>query len=743
MNKAIVLLITDMRCASCVKAIETALQKVNGVEQASVNFAERTATIYGDVNIQTLIKSVKAAGYTATSPKLDSDSTKRLSATDQTKQEFQQELQKTWIAFAISIPIMALSMSGRMPSIDTVAGRFSWSIVGIAALVVLLYCGNTFFRGFIRSIKHRKATMDTLVAIGSGAAWIFSTLIIIAPTIIPPNARHLYFDTAIMIISFLKLGSTLELRAKGNTSQALQKLLNLRPKTACIIRGDREIDLAIAAIQAGDLIRIHPGETIPVDGVIVEGESSIDESMLTGEPLPIAKTVNSFVTSGTLNQTGSFIFQAQRVGKETSLARIIQLVRQAQNSKLPISRLVDQVSSIFVPIVITIAILTALVWGLFGPDPRISYTLVTTIAVLIIACPCALGLATPISIINSIGIAATNGILIRDGAALQAAEALDIIILDKTGTITTGKPEVTQIITQADWQENDLLQLATSIERQSEHPLATALMNAAQQRQLELLKVTEFSAIAGHGVRAKWNDKLVLLGNDRFMTQMGIDYQAVAAQVTALQEQAETPIFIAVDNQLAGVITVADPIKPDSKEAIAQLRKLGLKVVMLSGDSKAAANTVAKQVGIKRVIAEVLPHEKAKHIIERQAAGAHVAMVGDGVNDAPALANADVSFAIASGSDIAIESADITLMRSSLLGIADAIYISRSTMRNIKQNLFAAFGYNIIAIPIAAGALYPLTGWLLSPMIAAAAMALSSVTVVSNANRLRRLKLAK
>jgi Cu+-exporting ATPase len=611
------------------------------------------------------------------------------------------------------------------------------------------YSGGRFYRGAWKSFLNHNANMDTLIALGTGAAWIFSVIILLAPSLVPESARHVYFEAAAIIIALINFGSALEMRARGKTSQAIRRLIGLTPKTARVVRNGEDADVPIEEIGLSETLRVRPGEKIAVDGVIIEGHSTIDESMLTGEPMPVSKGKGDIVVAGTLNKMGSFLFLASRIGKDTTLARIIELVQKAQNTKPAIARLVDKVSSIFVPVVMIIAVLTCLVWfnyaevlapDLIGPVSRVSFMLVTTMTVLIIACPCALGLATPISIMVGVGKAAEYGVLIRKGDALQRAGQLTTVVMDKTGTVTEGRPMVTRLVPSGSWGENRLLQMAASIEAGSEHPLAEAVMDAARQKGLNLLVLDRFSAIAGSGVRARIEGKNTLFGNAKLMANNQIDTGSLVNEAEELANKSQTPMFLAVDGQMAGIVAVADPIKEDSRDAIKRLQAQGIRVVMLTGDNQAPAEVVAQDVGVDEVIAEVLPEDKAKKVAELQSAGAVVGMVGDGINDAPALASADVGFAIGTGTDIAIESSDITLMRGSLHGVADAIAVSKATVSNIKQNLFGAFIYNALGIPLAAGILFPITGLLLNPIIAGAAMAMSSVTVVTNANRLRFFK---
>ena len=728
--------IGGMSCAGCVATVEEALQRAPGVATAAVNFAEHTAEVSGDVTVAALIEAVVAAGYEAAELKGTEDEAQQREAADLA--EYHSLLKKSALAGVIGAPLMLLDWIGAMPMLHG-GGRLFWFVVGVVSLGVMIYSGGRFFIGAWRSFRNHNANMDTLIALGTGSAWLFSMLITLMPSLVPMEAQHLYFEAGVIIIALINLGSALEMRARGKTSEAIRRLIGLQPKTARVVRNGVEVDVPIAQVGLNETLRVRPGEKIAVDGVIIDGHSTIDESMLTGEPLPVEKHVGDEVTGGTLNRSGAFLFQATRIGSETVLARIIEMVRQAQNSKPAIGRLVDKVASVFVPTVLIIAVLTFMVWFNFGPEPKSAYVLLTTMTVLIIACPCALGLATPISIMVGVGKAAEHGVLIRNGEALQRAGQLTTIVLDKTGTITEGRPTVTALIPVAG-DEDELLRLAASLEASSEHPLAEAIVAAAHDRDLMLHKVENFSAIVGHGVQGEAKGQMLLLGNHRLMTERGVDVAALIERADELAQWGQTPMFIAVNGALAGIVAVADPVKADSKAAIARFHRAGLKVVMLTGDNRTTAEAVAQQVGVDEFFAEVLPGDKASKVAELQQRGEVVAMVGDGINDAPALAQADVGFAIGSGTDVAIESADVTLMRSSLHGVVDAIEVSRATVRNIKQNLWGAFIYNTLGIPVAAGVLYPIAGILLNPVIAGAAMALSSLTVVSNANRLRWFK---
>ena len=582
--------------------------------------------------------------------------------------------------------------------------------------------------------------MDTLIALGTGTAWIYSMVVVFAPDAVPLMARHVYFEATAMIIGLIDLGLALEIKARGRTSEAIKRLIGLQPKNARVIRDGEEIDIPIEDVALDDQLRIRPGEKIPVDGIVIEGSTSVDESMLTGEPMPVEKAAGDEVVAGTINKSGTVIFKAIRVGKDTALAQIIEMVKRAQNSKPSIGRLADVISGYFVPVVMIIAILSALAWLNFGPAPAVAFAIVSATTVLIIACPCALGLATPMSVMVGVGKAAEAGVLIRNGEALQTASQISAMILDKTGTITEGSPQVTEIQLTGDHKEEDILRLAASLESGSEHPLALSIVESAKAQGFTLSKVTNFNAIAGHGVEGEVDGSTLLFGNEKLMEERSISINHHIADAQRMASEAQTPMYLAINGQLAAIIAVSDPIKKDSVEAVKRLQANGIRVVMLTGDNRATAKAVAEKVGITEFVAEVLPEDKSNKIEELQAQGEIVGMTGDGINDAPALAQANVGFAIGTGTDVAIESADITLMRGSLHGLADAIAISKATLRNIKQNLFGAFIYNVAGIPFAAGVLYPFFGLLLSPVIAGAAMAFSSLTVVSNANRLRLFK---
>ncbi len=730
--------ISGMSCAGCVSSVETALNSVAGVEEATVNFAEHTAIVKGDMDIADVINAVKQASYDAAELKGGDEEEAEKEAVEFAY--YRALLKKAWVAAIVGVPLFVGGMTGFFPEIDAPNGQLVWLLLGFLTLGVMFYSGKHFFTGAWKSFRVHNANMDTLIALGTGAACTYSFVIVLFPDSVPSLARHAYFEAAVIIIGLINFGSALEMKARGKTSEAIKRLIGLQPKTARVLRDGKEIDVPIGEVGLDETLRVRPGERIAVDGVIIEGHSSIDESMLTGEPMPVEKNVGDEVSTGTINASGSFLFISKRIGTDTVLAQIIGMVRQAQSTKPAIGRLVDKVASVFVPVVLIVTVITFLVWYNFGGDSAISYALVTAMTVLIIACPCALGLATPISIMVGVGKAAEMGILIRNGDALQQAGKLTTIVLDKTGTVTEGKPAVTEIILAEGIDESFLLVMGASIEAGSEHPLAAAIVTYANEKEIDLLKTENFSAVTGQGVSGVIDGKNILFGNARLMKNNAVEITQLESKAQSLSEQGRTSMYLAADGKLQGIIAVSDPIKKDSVAAVKRLHDLGMKVVMLTGDSQRTAEAVAQQVGVDEVIAEVLPQDKAAKVVSLQDSGEQVAMVGDGINDAPALAQANVGFAIGSGTDVAIESADITLMRGSLHGVADAVAISRATIRNIKQNLFGAFIYNSFGIPVAAGILFPFFGILLNPMIAGAAMAMSSVTVVTNANRLRFFK---
>ena len=617
--------------------------------------------------------------------------------------------------------------------------RLVWQIIGVITLLVMIIAGGHFYRSAWKSLCNRTATMDTLVALGTAVAWAYSASVVLFPASFPLPARHLYFEASAMIIGLINLGHALEQRARQHSSQALEKLLDLTPQEATVIRDEGDISLPVSQIEPGMRLRLRAGHRVPVDGIIDSGQGTLDESMLTGEAWPQQKTVDDPVHAGTLVVDGTLSFRATATGKNTALARIISLVRNAQSSKPQIGQLADRISAIFVPAVIIIALLSGLIWYLVGPAPQFAYSMVVITTVLIIACPCALGLATPMSIIAGVGRAAEAGILVKDAGALQQASSVGTVVFDKTGTLTTGRPAVTGVTLFNHSSEQQILTLAAAVEQHSSHPLATAILTHAAATSLP--EVSHLQTLAGKGLSAKCDGHQLLLGNQQLLSDAGVDVVAADESMHNTSLQGATPVLLAIDGQLAALLAISDPLRPETVQVVAQLQQQGYQVVMLTGDRKKTAEVVAASAGIRQVIAEVLPADKANAVKQLQQQGHRVAMVGDGINDAPALAQAETGIAISGGSDIAIETATMALMRQDLRAVTDALTISVATLRNMKQNLFGAFVYNCLGIPLAAGVLYPLTGTLLNPVIAGAAMALSSITVVSNANRLLRFRL--
>ncbi|WP_436639384.1 heavy metal translocating P-type ATPase [Microbaculum sp. FT89] len=743
--------IENMHCASCVTRIEQALYMTPGVISARANLGPNAVDVEydpGSVDFEGIRRAIVSAGHKVAKPEAaavkaaveDGGDAEQVAR----EAEYRTLMRKFWVAAAISIPVMALSYPDLIPGLrdwmpmgsDT--RRVVWALLGVISLPVLLWAGSQFFVGMWDALKHRSANMHTLIAIGITAAFLYSVIAVAFPGIFPDLAlAEVFWDVTDVVVALVVLGLALEIKAKGRTSEAIKKLIGLQAKTARVVRDGEEVDLPVEEVVVGDIVVVRPGDKIPVDGAVIEGSSAVDESMITGESIPVEKRVGDEVIGATLNKTGSFKFKATKVGKDTALASIIRMVKDAQGSKAPIQRVVDLVSGYFVPTVMILAILAFVAWYLIGPEPRFVYATIVLVTTLIIACPCALGLATPTSLTVGLGKGAENGILIRSGDALQTSQKLDAIILDKTGTITRGEPALTDVIAAQGQEEGDVLRLAASLERGSEHPLGEAIVKGADERGLPLADTETFAAVPGHGVTGRVDGRDVLLGNAKLMGDRGIAIETLATDWERLATEGKTPMYVAVDGKAAGLIAVADTVKPDSKDAIETLKRLGIEVVMLTGDNARTAAAIAREVGIDRVLAEVLPDDKAHEVQKLQLEGKTVGMVGDGINDAPALAQADVGFAIGTGTDVAIEASDVTLIKGSLTGVVTAIEISRATMRNVRQNLIGAFGYNTLGIPVAMGVLYPFLGILLSPLIAAAAMAFSSVTVVTNANRLR------
>ena len=675
---------------------------------------------------------------------------KTVSAVEEANPELIDMTRRFWMGAALALPVFVLAMAHMIPALrheNWVMGDTSRWIQFALSTPVVLWAGWPFFKRAWRSLVTWHLNMFTLIAIGVGAAYLFSAAVMFMPGAFPtsfgPDGKvGIYFEAAAVIVVLVLLGQVLELRARSKTGSAIRALLNLAPKTARVVQDGEERDVPLESVQAGAKLRVRPGEKIPVDGVLFEGKTSVDESMITGEPIPVEKGISDKVTGGTLNTTGSFLMQAEHVGSETVLARIVQMVADAQRSRAPIQALADKVSGYFVPAVLAVAFLTFLGWSWLGPEPRFAHAIVNAVAVLIIACPCALGLATPMSVMVGIGRGAQEGVLIRNAEAMEVLEKVTTVVVDKTGTLTEGKPRLTQILPLNGLSEDELLVLAASVEQNSEHPLATAIVHGAKERNLKLEGVADFTSITGGGVVGRIGGREIAVGKLNFLHERGVsDLGGVEAKATTLQEEGQTAMFVAINGQAAGILTVSDPIKASTSEAIAQLHQLGLKIIMLTGDNERTANAVAKKLGLDQVEAGVEPQNKHERVQQLRQQGQIVAMAGDGINDAPALAAAHVGIAMGTGTDVAMESAGITLVKGDLRGIAKAITLSRLMMRNIRQNLFFAFVYNALGIPVAAGVLYPFFGLLLSPIIAGAAMSLSSVSVIANALRLRKTKL--
>lgn len=738
-----------MHCASCVSTVEQALLNTYGVNSASVNFASSVVNVEyspeatGFPKIESILKEI---GYRAELITDDSEAVLEHQESAQ-EMEYRTLMRKFWFAAIVSIPVMVFSYPDFIPGLKdwmpmgSMNRRVVWGLLGLLTLPVMLWSGSQFYSGMWSALKHRTANMHTLIASGISAAYIYSAVAVLFPQWFPEQAlAEAFWDVATVVVALVVLGMALEVKAKGKTSEAIKKLIGLQAKTARVIRDDVEQDIPIESVISGDMVIVKPGEKIPVDGVVVHGSSSVDESMITGESMPVEKHEDDTVIGATLNKTGSFTFRATNVGKDSALANIIRMVQDAQGSKAPIQKIVDLVAAYFVPAVMILGISAFIVWYNIGPEPRVVYATIVLVTTLIIACPCALGLATPTSLTAGVGKGAEYGVLIRSGDALQTAQKLTAVVLDKTGTITKGAPELTDTIAAPDFDERGMLFMAASLEKGSEHPLGEAIVSGAENLGITLTQAINFAAIPGHGVSGEVNGNTVLLGNEKLLDDRGIDSSPLKGKWAELASDGKTPMYVAVGGSVVGLIAVADTIKEDSIVAIKTLRDMGLAVIMLTGDNQRTADAIAQQVGVSRVLADVLPEDKALAVKKLQLEGHVVAMVGDGINDAPALVQADIGLAIGTGTDVAIEASDVTLISGNLSGVVTAIQISRATMRNVHQNLFGAFIYNTLGIPVAMGLLYPVFGVLLSPLIAAAAMAFSSVTVVTNANRLRFFK---
>jgi Cu+-exporting ATPase len=745
--------VTGMTCASCVERVGRALEKVPGVLEANVNLANERATVgyvSGQVELRDLEEAVEGAGYEVVRGEESS-----------VEDTHEREHKKLRMDFLLSATLTALILLGSLPMMLGLEPLIPmmWLNLGLLVLAtpVQFWAGRRFYRGAWGALRHGQANMNTLVVMGTTAAYLYSAVAALAPGLFAAGRADVYFDTSALIITLILLGRLLEARAKGRTNEAIKKLAGLQAKTARVVRGGEEVDVPVEDVHVGDVVVVRPGQKVPVDGRVVSGGSAVDESMITGESIPVTKREGDEVIGATINASGSFRFAATKVGEDTALYRIMRMVEEAQGSKAPIQRLADRISAVFVPAMIGVAAATFAVWLLLGPEPALTFALLNTVAVLIIACPCAMGLATPTSIMVGTGKGAEAGILIKGGEALEGAHKLDTVVLDKTGTLTRGRPELTDVVVADGIREQELLRLVASAERGSEHPLGEAIVRgASRDRGLPLAEADAFEAVSGGGIRARVEGQEVLVGSRRFLSEAGVPEDGLAPKGEELAREGKTPMFVAVDGEPAGLVAVADVVRYESREAVGRLHALGLEVAMLTGDNRRTAEAIARELGVDRVVAEVRPEDKAAEVKRLQAEGKKVGMVGDGINDAPALAQADVGIAIGTGTDVAMEAGDLTLISGDVRGVARAISLSKATVRNIKQNLFWAFAYNVALIPVAAGVLYPLFSdgsvpeilkpvlgeyGFLNPILAATAMALSSVAVLSNALRLHRVKI--
>ena len=744
-SQEVVLDVQDMTCASCVGRVEKALLKVPGVQSAAVNLATGKATIQSlqGVAIGDLVEAVSKAGYPAkpASAAAPGDQAERA------HQHYESVRNRFWLAAVLAFPVFILEMGGHMvPAFHhwvsaTIGTQNSWLLQFVLTTLVLLFPGREFYTKGIPVLLRGAPDMNSLVAVGTMAAYLFSIVATFFPDLLPQSSRNVYYEAAAVIVALILLGRLLEARAKGRTSEAIQRLLSLQPPTARVRRNGEEVDVPLESLQTGERVLVRPGERIPVDGQVLSGQSYVDESMVTGESVPVSKAQGDKLIGGTVNQKGSLEFEATAVGQDTVLAHIVSMVEQAQGSKLPIQAIVDKITLWFVPAVMGMAVLTAIVWLIFGPAPALSFALVNAVAVLIIACPCAMGLATPTSIMVGTGRAAQAGVLFRKGDSLQALRDVKVVAVDKTGTLTKGAPELTDFVSASGEDEQQVLAAVAALENHSEHPIAQAIVTAAREKGLVLPKAEQFESLTGLGVAARIGQQQWHVGADRLMTQLGADLSAFTQQAETLAQEGKTPMYAERDGRVVALLAVADPIKESTPQAIEELHARGIKVVMITGDNRHTAHAIARRLNIDDVVAEVMPDGKVKAVESLRQAHQHLAYVGDGINDAPALAVADVGIAIGTGTDIAIEAADVVLMSGDMRGVVTAIALSHATLRNIHQNLFWAFAYNVALIPVAAGALYPFGGPLLSPVFAAGAMALSSVFVLTNALRLRRVKL--
>ena len=744
--------VTGLSCASCVGRVERAVEKVPGVLDVTVNLGTEKATVEylaGEVDLGTIERAIEGAGYGVIREEETS-----------VEDAHEREYRKLKGDFLLAAALTALILVGSLPHMLGFEVPDSMTLLnfGLLALAtpVQFWAGRRFYEGAWAALRHGQANMNTLVVMGTSAAYLYSVVATLAPQLFAAGRADVYFDTSALIITLILLGRLLEARAKGRTNEAIMKLAGLRAKTARVVRGSEEMDVPVEDVRVGDVVVVRPGEKIPVDGCVVSGESAVDESMITGESIPVMKREGDEVIGATMNTSGSFHFEATKVGQATALYQIMRMVEEAQGSKAPIQRIADRISAVFVPAVIGVAAGTFVIWLLLGTEPALTFALLNTVAVLIIACPCAMGLATPTSIMVGTGKGAEWGILIRGGEALEGAHKLDTVVLDKTGTLTRGEPQLTDVVVENGIREDELLRLVASAERASEHPLGEAIVRGAKERGLPLAEAATFEAVSGGGIRARVEGLEVLVGSRRFLSEASVSEDGLLPEAEELAREGKTPIFVAVDGRPAGLVAVADVVRDEAREAVGRLHALGLEVAMLTGDNRRTAEAIARELGIDRVVAEVRPEDKSNEVKRLQAEGKKVGMVGDGINDAPALAQADVGVAIGTGTDVAMEAADVTLISGDVRGVARAIGLSKATVRNIKQNLFWAFAYNVALIPVAAGVLYPLFSdgsvpemlspvlgeyGFLNPVLAAAAMALSSVTVVSNALRLRRVKM--